>query len=47
MSVKEILEAYPELEEEDIGQALHHAAWAFFRKRQDLFRERCYAIDMG
>lgn len=27
MSVKEILEAYPELEEEDINQALRYAAW--------------------
>ena len=27
MSTKEILEAYPELEEEDIAQALRYAAW--------------------
>lgn len=27
MSVKEVLEAYPELEEEDINQALRYAAW--------------------
>ena len=28
LSVQEILEAYPELEEEDIRQALNYAAWA-------------------
>lgn len=27
MSMKEILEAYPELEEEDIIQAIKYAAW--------------------
>jgi uncharacterized protein (DUF433 family) len=27
MTKQEILEAYPELEEEDIVQALHYAAW--------------------
>jgi len=27
-SVKEILEDYPELEEEDVRQALEYAAWA-------------------
>jgi uncharacterized protein (DUF433 family) len=27
MSTKEILEAYPELEAEDIAQALRYAAW--------------------
>ncbi len=28
LSIQEILEAYPELEEEDIRQALNYAAWA-------------------
>ncbi|NJL03203.1 MAG: DUF433 domain-containing protein [Spirulinaceae cyanobacterium SM2_1_0] len=28
LSVSEILQAYPELEAEDIQQALHYAAWA-------------------
>jgi len=28
LSVQEILESYPELEEEDIRQALNYAAWA-------------------
>ena len=28
LSISEILEAYPELEEEDIRQALNYAAWA-------------------
>jgi uncharacterized protein (DUF433 family) len=28
LSIPEILEAYPELEEEDIRQALNYAAWA-------------------
>ena len=28
LSVPEILESYPELEEEDIRQALNYAAWA-------------------
>jgi uncharacterized protein (DUF433 family) len=28
LSVPEILEAYPELEEEDIRQALNYAVWA-------------------
>jgi uncharacterized protein (DUF433 family) len=28
LSVQEVLEAYPELEEEDIRQALNYAAWA-------------------
>jgi len=27
MTKQEILKAYPELEEEDIDQALHYAAW--------------------
>jgi uncharacterized protein (DUF433 family) len=27
MSTKEVVEAYPELEEEDINQALRYAAW--------------------
>ncbi len=27
MSVEEIIEAYPDLEPEDIHQALHYAAW--------------------
>jgi uncharacterized protein (DUF433 family) len=27
MSAKEVVEAYPELEEEDINQALRYAAW--------------------
>ena len=27
MSMREIIEAYPELEEEDINQALRYAAW--------------------
>ncbi len=27
MSAQEILEAYPDLEKEDIGQALRYAAW--------------------
>ena len=27
MSVKEVVAAYPELEEEDINQALRYAAW--------------------
>ena len=28
MSVKEIVDEYPDLEPEDIQQALHYAAWA-------------------
>lgn len=28
LSISEILEAYPELEEEDIQQALNYATWA-------------------
>jgi uncharacterized protein (DUF433 family) len=28
LSIQEVLEAYPELEEEDICQALNYAAWA-------------------
>ena len=36
MSVKEILEAYPELEEEDISQALHYAAWLSSGKAKPL-----------
>ncbi len=28
LSIQEILEAYPELEDEDIRQALNYAAWA-------------------
>ncbi|MGK7924438.1 MAG: DUF433 domain-containing protein [Spirulina sp.] len=28
LSIREILEAYPELEAEDIRQALNYAAWA-------------------
>ena len=28
LSIQEVLEAYPELEEEDIRQALNYAAWA-------------------
>lgn len=28
LSVQEVLEAYPELEDEDIRQALNYAAWA-------------------
>lgn len=28
LSIQEILESYPELEEEDIRQALNYAAWA-------------------
>jgi uncharacterized protein (DUF433 family) len=28
LSIQEILDAYPELEEEDIRQALNYAAWA-------------------
>lgn len=28
LSVQEILDSYPELEEEDIRQALNYAAWA-------------------
>ena len=28
LSIQEILEAYPELEEEDTRQALNYAAWA-------------------
>jgi uncharacterized protein (DUF433 family) len=28
LSIQEILEAYPELEDEDIQQALNYAAWA-------------------
>ncbi len=28
LSIQEVLEAYPELEEEDIRQALYYAAWA-------------------
>jgi uncharacterized protein (DUF433 family) len=31
-TTKEILEAYPELEEEDIKQALEYAAWATSEK---------------
>jgi uncharacterized protein (DUF433 family) len=27
LSVQEVLEAYPELEDEDIRQALNYAAW--------------------
>jgi len=27
-SIREVLDAYPELEEEDIRQALNYAAWA-------------------
>jgi len=28
LSIEEVLEAYPELEDEDIRQALNYAAWA-------------------
>lgn len=28
LSIQEVLEAYPELEEEDLRQALNYAAWA-------------------
>ncbi len=28
LSIQEVLEAYPELEEEDIRQAINYAAWA-------------------
>jgi uncharacterized protein (DUF433 family) len=28
LSIQDILESYPELEEEDIRQALNYAAWA-------------------
>ena len=28
LSIQEVLEAYPELEDEDIRQALNYAAWA-------------------
>jgi uncharacterized protein (DUF433 family) len=32
LSIQEVLEAYPELEEEDIQQALNYAAWAISDK---------------
>ncbi len=31
-TIKEILEAYPELEEEDVKQALEYAAWVVSEK---------------
>jgi uncharacterized protein (DUF433 family) len=36
MSTKEILEAYPELEVEDIRQALYYAAWLSSDKAKPL-----------
>lgn len=36
MSAQEILEAYPELEQEDISQALHYAAWLSSEKATPL-----------
>ena len=36
MSMKEILEAYPELEEEDVSQSLHYAAWLSSEKAKPL-----------
>jgi len=36
MSVKEILDAYPELEKEDINQALRYAAWLSSEKAKSL-----------
>jgi uncharacterized protein (DUF433 family) len=36
MPTTEILEAYPELEEEDISQALHYAAWLSSEKAKSL-----------
>jgi uncharacterized protein (DUF433 family) len=35
MTVKEILQAYPELEEEDIVQSLKYAAWLSSEKVRD------------
>jgi uncharacterized protein (DUF433 family) len=35
-SIKEILEAYPELEEEDINQALRYAAWLSSERAKSL-----------
>jgi uncharacterized protein (DUF433 family) len=36
MSTREILAAYPELEEEDISQALHYAAWLSSEKAKSI-----------
>jgi uncharacterized protein (DUF433 family) len=36
MSAKEILAAYPELEEEDVSQSLHYAAWLSSEKTKSL-----------
>ena len=36
MSTKEILEAYPELEAEDIAQALRYAAWLSSEKARPI-----------
>ena len=36
MSAQEILEAYPELEKEDIDQALRYAAWLSSEKAKPL-----------
>ncbi|WP_159788831.1 DUF433 domain-containing protein [Sodalinema gerasimenkoae] len=36
LSVPEILESYPELEEDDIRQALNYAAWAVSDRRLPL-----------
>lgn len=39
-SVEEILENYPDLEEEDIRQALQYAAWLVQEERPDPYRRR-------
>jgi len=36
MTKQEILKAYPELEEEDITQALQYAAWLSFEKAKPI-----------
>jgi len=36
MSTKEILKAYPELEEEDVAQALRYAAWLSSEKARPI-----------
>jgi uncharacterized protein (DUF433 family) len=35
MAVREILQAYPELEEEDVAQSLKYAAWLSSEKVRD------------
>ncbi len=36
LSIQEILTAYPELEPEDIQQALNYATWAVFDRAMDI-----------